>query len=300
MKIANGACEQRNSKIVNTFKSTSTLIVATCQDVNIQIYPLAWGIVDYENNASWTWFFMKLKEVMGDTKDLVVISDRHPSIINGVRAIYKNARHGRCIYHIKGNLSIVTRKTEIFLLFKKAAEAYTLEEFGNYMSKIERIDIKAWDYLVKICFHAWAKLHFQGNRYNIMTSNNAKSLNLSYTSTLTLIIEEKLRKNVDKSKNFVAKTYEVRKDAMNFAVNLDKKTCSCRRFQLEHLPCEHAITAVKKSGYSIYLFCSLYYTVEYWKCNDEVGVLKQQEFYLLESFPKDTNVVDVPQLDITG
>ncbi|XP_022893285.1 uncharacterized protein LOC111407826 [Olea europaea var. sylvestris] len=106
--------------------------------------------VDSKNDASWTWFFMKLKEVTGDTEDLVVISDRHPSIINGVQAIYQNAHHGHCIYHIK-------------------AKAYTLEEFENYMNEIKRIDIKAWEYLVKAPFHLWARSHFQGNRYNIMT-----------------------------------------------------------------------------------------------------------------------------------
>ncbi|XP_022852679.1 uncharacterized protein LOC111374257 [Olea europaea var. sylvestris] len=37
------------------------------------------------------------------------------------------------------------------------------------------------------------------------------------------------------------------------------------QYQLEHLPCEHAVAATKKSGYSIYSFCSLYYTVEYWR-----------------------------------
>ncbi|KAK6123489.1 hypothetical protein DH2020_042778 [Rehmannia glutinosa] len=91
-----------------------------------------------------------------------------------------------------------------------------------------------------------------------------------YTSTLTPMIEEKLRKNVDKANRLVADpidqlTYDVRNGTKNFVVNLDEKTCTCRRFQLEHLPCEHAVAAVKKSGYSIYLFCSLYYTVEYWR-----------------------------------
>ncbi|XP_022852685.1 uncharacterized protein LOC111374263 [Olea europaea var. sylvestris] len=59
--------------------------------------------------------------------------------------------------------------------------------------------------------------------------------------------------------------YDVRNDTTNFVVNLDEKTCTCRRYQLEHLPREHVVAATKKSDYSIYSFCSLYYTVEYWK-----------------------------------
>ena len=30
------------------------LLVATTQDVNSKCYPIAWGIVDYENEDSWT------------------------------------------------------------------------------------------------------------------------------------------------------------------------------------------------------------------------------------------------------
>ncbi|XP_022887450.1 uncharacterized protein LOC111403246 [Olea europaea var. sylvestris] len=228
-------------------KYKGTLIVATCQNANIQIYPLAWGIVDSENDASWTWFFMKLKEVTGDNEDIVVISDRHPSIINGVRAVYQSANHGHCIYHIKGNLRTVTQKIEIFLLSKKAAKAYALEEFGNYMSEIERIDIKAWDYLVKIPFHTWARVMnsvFKKNRQNsifVLIESIRKRLQKWFyekrtnaqncTCTLTPIIEGKLRKNVDKAKKW---------------------------FQIKHLLCEHAVATVKKSGYSLVLLSVLY------------------------------------------
>ncbi|KAK6132369.1 hypothetical protein DH2020_033890 [Rehmannia glutinosa] len=104
-----------------TAKYRGTLIVATCQDANMQIYPLAWGIVDSENDASWHWFFSKLKEITGDREDLVVISDRHRSLINAVRDVYQNARHGHCIYHIKGNLRTVTRNTNLCLTFYESS-----------------------------------------------------------------------------------------------------------------------------------------------------------------------------------
>ncbi|KAK6145802.1 hypothetical protein DH2020_019671 [Rehmannia glutinosa] len=90
------------------------------------IYPLAWVVVDYENDASWHWFFMNLKGIAGDQEDLVVISDRHRSLISAIQTVFQNAHHDHCIYHIKGNLRTVTRKTNTISLFNKAADAYTI------------------------------------------------------------------------------------------------------------------------------------------------------------------------------
>ncbi|KAL6319991.1 hypothetical protein AAG906_037068 [Vitis piasezkii] len=61
-------------------KYLGTLFIATCKDDNNQIYPLAFGIGDSENDASWEWFLQKLHDALGHIDDLFVISDRHGSI----------------------------------------------------------------------------------------------------------------------------------------------------------------------------------------------------------------------------
>ena len=38
-------------------KYFGTLFIVACKDGNNQIYPLAFGIGDSENDASWEWFF---------------------------------------------------------------------------------------------------------------------------------------------------------------------------------------------------------------------------------------------------
>ena len=44
-----------------------TMFVATCLDGNNQLYPLAIGVMDSENNDTWEWFMTKLHGVIGDT-----------------------------------------------------------------------------------------------------------------------------------------------------------------------------------------------------------------------------------------
>ncbi|KAL5558190.1 hypothetical protein UlMin_034401 [Ulmus minor] len=72
------------------------LLVATAQDGNGQYYPLAWGIVDSENEDAWTWFLTQLKEVIGDTDELALISDRVLSIKKAISIVFEKAHHGAC------------------------------------------------------------------------------------------------------------------------------------------------------------------------------------------------------------
>lgn len=63
------------------------LVSACAQDANFQIFPLAFGIVNSENDDAWAWFFYKLSSFVPDCSDLVFISDRHASIYNGLRQV---------------------------------------------------------------------------------------------------------------------------------------------------------------------------------------------------------------------
>ena len=41
-------------------------------------------------------------------------------------------------------------------------------------------------------------------------------------------------------------------------------TCTCQKFQLDQLPCEHVLAVVRKTQYEAYDMCSLCYTREFW------------------------------------
>ena len=68
-------------------KYTGCLLTASSQDGNHQIFPLGFGVVDGENEASWTWFFSKLLDVVADDYDVVFVTDRHNSIYAGLRKV---------------------------------------------------------------------------------------------------------------------------------------------------------------------------------------------------------------------
>ena len=69
-------------------KYLETLFVAVCKDGNNQIYPLAFGVGDSENDASWKWFMTKLREAIGQIDDLVFISNRHKSLLKAINTVF--------------------------------------------------------------------------------------------------------------------------------------------------------------------------------------------------------------------
>ena len=55
-------------------------MVAKTQDVGGKIFPLTF-VVDSENDQSWEWFFVNFRKACGGREDMVIVSDRHESII---------------------------------------------------------------------------------------------------------------------------------------------------------------------------------------------------------------------------
>ena len=87
-----------------------TNLVVVGMDGNNQIIPIATGVSQGETNESWTWFLSKLKECIGEVKDLAIISDRHPAIAHACSTVFPNAFHGFCCRHLMMNCNLKTRK----------------------------------------------------------------------------------------------------------------------------------------------------------------------------------------------
>lgn len=65
---------------------------------------MAYGVLDSENDASWTWFCENLKEAYGERKHMCVVSDRNASIIEVVVDMYDNVPHYTCMWRLWGNV----------------------------------------------------------------------------------------------------------------------------------------------------------------------------------------------------
>ncbi|XP_010451663.1 PREDICTED: uncharacterized protein LOC104733815 [Camelina sativa] len=154
-----------------------TLLIATTQDGNFNIFPLAYAVVDIENDVSWEWFFTQLSSVIPDDEELALISDRHKSIGKAIAKVYPLASRGICTYHLHKNIILRFSGSETFRLVKKAAAAYRVVDFEEIFQQIQEANPQLHAYLVRADVSKWSRAHFPGDRYNFTTSNITESLN---------------------------------------------------------------------------------------------------------------------------
>ncbi|XP_038889310.1 protein FAR-RED ELONGATED HYPOCOTYL 3-like [Benincasa hispida] len=157
-------------------KYKGMLLIATYINGNINIYPIAFSIVDGENDASWTWFMTHLTALIGDVPNLVIISDRHISIAKAVASIFPDAFHALCIYHIWNNLVDKFKNRNIIPHFYLVAKAYRMFEFQMYWAKLHQYP-GVMAYLEEVGLQLWARVYQVYCKYDKMTTNIVEYLN---------------------------------------------------------------------------------------------------------------------------
>ncbi|KAL0733718.1 hypothetical protein Bca4012_009928 [Brassica carinata] len=123
------------------------LLTASAQDGNYQIFPLAFAIVDGENDMScgsrWhppqrqEWFFTHLSKFVTNHEELVFVSDRHPSIFKGISKVYPSAGHCIFIVYLKRNIRSNFKGCHLDYLVAKAARSFRLQDFYTTFNEIK-------------------------------------------------------------------------------------------------------------------------------------------------------------------
>nr|XP_016513637.1 PREDICTED: uncharacterized protein LOC107830547 [Nicotiana tabacum] len=73
-------------------KYRGVLMISVSKDVNNQIFPLAFGIAESENNNSYEWYFSELRNAIGSRDNLIFLSGRHQSIVHGIAKLQLSRR----------------------------------------------------------------------------------------------------------------------------------------------------------------------------------------------------------------
>ncbi|XP_019235650.1 PREDICTED: uncharacterized protein LOC109215978 [Nicotiana attenuata] len=165
-----------------------TLLIASTQDPAGNILPLAYAIVDSENNASWEWFFARFKDAFGEKEGMCIVSDRHEGIENAAATLYPQVPHCVCICHLWNNVKKNYKKNHLLLkdIFFAMAKAYTVEKFDYHMAEVEKIDKRVKDYLMNVGYERWSRAHSTVNRTLTITSNIAESINAALNAAREL------------------------------------------------------------------------------------------------------------------
>lgn len=285
-------------------KYKGVFLTASGQDANFQIFPLAYAIVDSEDEESWTWFLMKLERILGDSPRLAIISDRAACIATAVKRVYPSANHGCCIVHLARNVNSRYSSKNLAQMVTAAAMAYRQRDYRDLYNKVRAQRNECGVYLGKIGVGHWSRANFPGDRYNIMTSNIAEQLNhalcegrSSPIMELVIFIQRMMTRLFNARRKKAAKHHgmvsvEVDKEmTKNMAtmsgskvnagtewkcevivkyggkerVNLVDKQCDCKYFDRLKIPCGHALLAADAMSVPYVSLVGHYYKTSTWR-----------------------------------
>ncbi|XP_070053879.1 uncharacterized protein [Nicotiana tomentosiformis] len=150
----------------------------------------AYGVIDSENDAAWSWFFEQFKEAYSERENMCIVSYRNENIIKSVSRVYPEVPYFAYIWHLWNNIYKKFEKSHSKLseIYFSMAKAYTQAEFDSLMVKVEKVDIRVKEYLELAGYKKWVRLYAPVNRGWTMTLNIAESINAALVSARELPI----------------------------------------------------------------------------------------------------------------
>ncbi|GJV06440.1 hypothetical protein Tco_1344096 [Tanacetum coccineum] len=142
------------------------LLTAMGRDGNNQMFPIAWAVVNIENNDNWQWFLACICEdlMLGQGAYLTIISDGHKGLMEAVRTMLPYAEHRQCARHIYANFKKKWNGLHYKFLFWGAAGSTIQHQFYAKMNLIGNIDPEAKQWLVDRNPNSWCRAFFKMDR----------------------------------------------------------------------------------------------------------------------------------------
>ncbi|XP_015576618.2 uncharacterized protein LOC107261486 [Ricinus communis] len=156
-------------------KYLGTLLVATSFDGDGGLFPLAFGVLDVENDESWMWFLSELQKALEmnveNMPQLTFFSDGQKGIVDAVKRKFPSSSHAFCMRHLSESIGKEFKNTRLVHLLWKAAYATTTAAFKEKMVEISEVSSAAAKWLQEFPPSRWALVYFEGTRYGHVSSN---------------------------------------------------------------------------------------------------------------------------------
>ncbi|XP_026400584.1 uncharacterized protein LOC113296494 [Papaver somniferum] len=261
------------------------LLSSVGMDPDESIYPISFAVVDSENNEFWEWFMRKLVGVLGDkytmNEDVVVATDRHPSISRAIRLAFPCANQVYCIHHLSENIKQTYYSAAASVAFTRAAKAFSNDKYELAMRDLGLVSPSALKSVVDLGTEMWARVKARTCRFTLMTTNACETFNLRIADVKGLQIchlvdyirrfhmewfcerrqlardwqdplsqhaRDIIKERWAVEKRFVAchvdgDEYEVDEGDYeeHHTIYLDRRSCTCKVFDYQHLPCPHVL-----------------------------------------------------------
>lgn len=157
------------------------LLSATSVDGFSHILPLAFAIVESENNSSWYWFMERLRRfVAGRRHNICVISDRHAGIVSAMKKegwCEPGDHHRFCVRHLAVNFASSHRKAGMRDRLVQLATQVQPKKFDLLWDQLLAVEPKAAEWFEDKPLMKWSLAYDGGKRFGMMCTNHAESWN---------------------------------------------------------------------------------------------------------------------------
>ncbi|CAD5313668.1 unnamed protein product [Arabidopsis thaliana] len=246
------------------------LLAAVGRDGDNRIVPIAWAVVEIENDDNWDWFLRQLASSLGlcEMQHLAIISDKQSGLVKAIHSILPQAEHRQCSKHIMDNWKRDSHDMELQRLFWKIARSYTEEEFVNNMEELKRYNLHAHTTLQLTSPITWSRAFFR-----IGTCCNDNLNNLRFTKRAHLEIE-KMIAGAGNCERYMARNnlYQIDVHGVSYYVDMENKTCGCRKWQMVGIPCTHAACVIIGRREKVEDYVSEFYTKVMWRKTYKDGI----------------------------
>ncbi|KAL2930413.1 Transposase for insertion sequence element ISRM5 [Bienertia sinuspersici] len=237
------------------------LMVAIGRDGNEQMFPIAWA----------------------GRRRGVFVSDEHQAILSGIASVFPSAEHRHCARHIFANWHKHHKGDEMKLAFWKIAQSYNLADMNDAYDELEKADEAAALSFKRYNPKCFCRAYMSTScKADVITSNLAETFNgyiiharnkhlVDMMEDITaqlmqrLVVKRKemqqhtgllcprIQERLEKEKHEAAKCrvipssdtlFEVGYYLDTLTVDLDARKCTCRKWDLNGIPCCHAIACI--------------------------------------------------------
>ncbi|XP_059654404.1 uncharacterized protein LOC132301142 [Cornus florida] len=180
----------------------------------------------------------ELMEAVRPYHDITFISDRQKGLVETFDSLMERSDHRFCVRHLYENFKLRFKGQQLKIELWEAAMAYTEAQFQQHMRKIRDLNVEAYDWLTKVPAKSWARSSFTETSKNDVLINNICE---SWNAALNKVKQQTTMCKVHYAGE---NKYGVQCYGISEAVDIDKRSCSCKVWNLTGIPCRHAVACI--------------------------------------------------------
>ncbi|XP_048623938.1 uncharacterized protein LOC106423892 [Brassica napus] len=274
------------------------------------------------DNWLWFVQRLKADLVLGDGSRFVLISDGSKGLISAVKAELPNAEHRRCVKHIVDNLKKKHKNKDFLKpMVWNLAWAYNKTQYKAELQNLKDYNMSLYDDVMKKEPKTWSLAYYRlGSLCEDVDNNATESFNATILAARAKAVvpmletirrqamvriakrNKKSERRAEKFTKYVVKMLESEKEdaekcittpcthgvfevslyRCSYDVNTTRMTCTCGKWQITGIPCEHAYGAMIDVGLDVENYVSEFFSTSKWRMtyNDSINTVRGPHFWM--------------------